>query len=162
SGKEIRSEADVRTPEQLRVELPADNLDIHKLALKVSEGLPRKTGAPLADVVKARTYKISATEAGVDQEVDGIRFRYWRLRFDNDWTVPAVEMGDPGNQKVTLLIGDQGRAALAPEARRLVKQEGRRVIAVDPFYFGESKIAKRDWLFALLISSVGDLPLGIQ
>jgi hypothetical protein len=36
------------------------------------------------------------------------------------------------------------------------------VIAVDPFYFGESKIAKRDWLFALLISSVGDRPLGIQ
>src|SRR4030095_11006212 len=32
----------------------------------------------------------------------------------------------------------------------------------DPFYFGESKIAKRDSLFALLISSVGDRPLGIQ
>ena len=71
-------------------------------------------------------------------------------------------MGDPANPNVTLLIGDQGRVALAPEARRLVKQEGRRVIAVDPFYFGESKIAKRDWLFALLISSVGDRPLGIQ
>ena len=47
-------------------------------------------------------------------------------------------MGDPANRNVTLLIGDQGRAALATEARRLVKQEGRRVIAVDPFYFGES------------------------
>ncbi len=51
------------------------------------------------------------------------RFRYWRLRLDNDWTLPAVEMGDPANPNVTLLIGDQGRAALAPEARRLVKQE---------------------------------------
>lgn len=163
SQKEIPSEVDVRTMEQLRVELPADNLDIHQLALKLSEGLPRKTGTPrLADVVKARTYKISATEAGVGQEVEGIRFRYWRLRLDNDWTLPAVEMGDATNQKVTLLIGDQGRTAVATEARRLVKQEGRRVIAVDPFYFGESRIAKRDWLFALLISSVGDRPLGIQ
>ena len=113
-------------------------------------------------MVKARTYKISAADAGVDQDVEGTRFRYWRLRLDNDWTLPAVEMGDPANRNVTLLIGDQGRAALAPEVRRLVKQEGRRVIAVDPFYFGESKIAKRDWLFALLISSVGDRPLGIQ
>ena len=60
-----------------------------------------------------------------------------------------------------ILIGDQGRAALASEAQRLVS-EGRRVIAVDPFYFGESKISKRDFLFALLISSVGDRPLGIQ
>ncbi len=163
SEKEIPSEADVRTPEQLRIQLPADNLDIHKLALKLSEGLPRKTGVPkLADVVKARTYKVSATEASSGQEVDGLRLRSWRLRLDNDWTLPAVEIGDPASPNVTVLIGDQGRAALAAEVRRLVKQEGRRVIAVDPFYFGESKITKRDWLFALLISSVGDRPLGIQ
>ncbi len=38
-------------------ELPADNLDIHKLALQLSEGLPHKTGAPkLADVVRAHTW----------------------------------------------------------------------------------------------------------
>jgi len=124
SEKEIPSETDVRTPEQLRIELPADNLDFHKLALKLSEGLPRKTGAPrLADVVKARTYKISATDAGGGQEAEGIQFRYWRLRLDNDWTLPAVEMGDPANAKVTLLIGDQGRAGLATEAE--VSQAGR-------------------------------------
>jgi hypothetical protein len=163
SGKEIPSEADVRTPEQLRMEMPADNLDFHKIALKLSEGLPRKTGvAKLADVVKAHTYKVSAIEAGAGEQAEGISLRYWRLRLDDDWTLPAVELGDPANANVTLLIGDQGRAALAAEARRLVKQEGRRVIAVDPFYFGESKIAKRDSLFALLISSVGDRPLGIQ
>ncbi|HYO82117.1 MAG TPA: DUF1080 domain-containing protein, partial [Bryobacteraceae bacterium] len=163
SEKEVPSEVDVRTPEQLRVELPAENLDFHKLALKLSEGLPRKTGArKLADVVKARTYTVTATDAGSAQDTDGTRLRYWRLRLDDAWTLPAVEMGDPANAKVTVLIGDQGRAALASEARRLVKQEGRRVIAVDPFYFGESKITKRDWLFALLISSVGDRPLGIQ
>jgi hypothetical protein len=44
----------------------------------------------------------------------------------------------------------------------LVKEKGQRVIAVDPFYFGESKITKRDWLFALLVSSIGERPLGIQ
>ena len=151
SEKEIPSEGDVRTPEQLGMPLPAGNLDIHKLALKLSEGLPRKTGVPkLADVVRAHSYKMRATEIGSSQEVEGTRFRYWQLRLDNDWTLPAVEMGDPANRNVTLLIGDQGRTALAPEARRLL-QQGRRVIAVDPFYFGESQITKRDWLFALLI-----------
>jgi hypothetical protein len=162
-AKEIPSERDVRTPEQLRIELPADNLDFHKLALKLSEGMPRKAPvAPLADVVKAHTYKLNAIEAGPGETVEGIAARSWRLQLDTDWTLPAVELGDPGNANVTLLIGDQGRGALAAEARRLVNQERRRVIAVDPFYFGESKIAKRDWLFALLISSVGDRPLGIQ
>ena len=163
SAQEIPSESGVRTAEQLKIELPAGNLDIHQLALMLSEGLPRKTGAlKLADVVKARTYQVSATATGPGLEVEGIRVRSWRLRLYQDWTLPAIEMGDPASRNVTLLIGDQGRAALATEARRLVTLEGRRVIAVDPFYFGESKIAKRDWLFALLISSVGDRPLGIQ
>jgi hypothetical protein len=93
--------------------------------------------------VKAHTYKVRAIEAGSGQQAEGILLRYWRLLLDNDWTLPAVEVGDPANANVTVLIGDQGRAALAAEARRLVKQGGRRVIAVDPFYFGESKIAKR-------------------
>jgi hypothetical protein len=39
---------------------------------------------------------------------------------------------------------------------------GHRVLAIDPFYFGESKIEERDFLFALLISAIGDRPLGIQ
>jgi hypothetical protein len=36
------------------------------------------------------------------------------------------------------------------------------VLAVDPFYFGESKIAQRDFLYALLVAATGDRPLGIQ
>src|SRR5262245_44593300 len=76
SEKEVPSEEDVRTPEQLYIQLPADNLDFHKLALKMSEGLPRKTGSsPLTDVVKAHKYQVSAIEAAADQEVEGIRIR---------------------------------------------------------------------------------------
>jgi len=37
-----------------------------------------------------------------------------------------------------------------------------RVVAVDPFYFGESKIRERDFLYALLVAAVGDRPLGLQ
>jgi len=36
------------------------------------------------------------------------------------------------------------------------------VLAVDPFYFGESKIRERGYLFALVVSTLGDRPLGIQ
>jgi hypothetical protein len=36
------------------------------------------------------------------------------------------------------------------------------VLVLDPFYFGEAKIAERDYLFALLVSAVGDRPLGLQ
>ncbi len=160
--KEIPSESLVRTPEQLKMELPADNLDFHKLALRLAQNLPLKSGAPtLAQVVKPHHYKLRALEAAPAAQADGIPVRYWRLQLDNDWTLPAVDLGDPAASKVTILLGDQGRAALTAEARRLL-QQGQRVIAIDPFYFGESNLARKDYLYALLISSIGDRPLGIQ
>jgi hypothetical protein len=39
---------------------------------------------------------------------------------------------------------------------------GYRVVALDPFYFGESRISARDFLFAMLVAAVGDRPLGLQ
>jgi dienelactone hydrolase len=157
---EIPSDQEARTAEQLRVELPAGNLDFHTIARNLSRELPHKTGRALSDVVRAKTYAVSATDAG-SSDANGIKIKHWRLRMDNDWTVPVVDMSRSGDTSTTILIGDQGRASLASEAQRLVA-EGKRVIAVDPFYFGESKISKRDFLFALLVSSVGDRPLGIQ
>lgn len=60
-----------------------------------------------------------------------------------------------------LLVGDAGRQGLAARAKRLLDGGGR-VLAVDPFFFGESKIAERDFVFALLVSAIGDRPLGLQ
>jgi dienelactone hydrolase len=157
---EIPSEDEVRTADQLRVELPSENLDFHSIAVKLSRELPRQTGRSLADVVRAKTYAVAATEVG-SEDVDGFTIKRWQFRMDNDWTVPAVDISRGASSPPVILIGDKGRAALAAEAQRLLSA-GKRVIAVDPFYFGESKISKRDFLFALLISSVGDRPLGIQ
>jgi hypothetical protein len=58
-------------------------------------------------------------------------------------------------------VADGGRAAAAARVEALVAA-GKRVLAVDPFYFGESKIAQRDFLYGLLVSAVGERPLGIQ
>ena len=157
---EIPSEAEVRTAEQLRVALPTDNLDFNAIAKTLSRDLPRSTGHSLAEVVRAKTYAVSATNVA-SAKTAGVQITHWRLMMDRDWTVPAVEFSGPSSSSTVILIGDEGRASLAAEAQRLVS-EGRRVLAVDPFYFGESKISKRDFLFALLISSIGDRPIGIQ
>ena len=157
---EIDSESEVRTAEQLRVALRPDNLDFNAIAMTLSRELPRNTTRTLAEVVRARTYALIAKEVAA-MKTAGVDIKHWRLHMDGDWTVPAVEMSRPGSSSTVILIGDQGRAGLASEAQRLIS-DGRRVIAVDPFYFGESRISKRDFLFALLISSVGDRPLGIQ
>src|SRR5207253_117533 len=56
---------------------------------------------------------------------------------------------------------DAGKSTLANEIQQLLRQK-RRVAAIDPFYFGESRLDTRDYLFALLASALGERPLGIQ
>jgi hypothetical protein len=80
---------------------------------------------------------------------------------DDAWTVPAVELTRGKPQGTTIVVADGGRQAAAEPIEKLLAA-GQRVVAIDPFYFGESKIAQKDFLFALLVSAVGKRPLGIQ
>ena len=160
---EIPSSDEVRTAEQLLVPVSADNLDFHALAVQLSRSLPR-AGSPgrarLAEIVRAHRYQVDATKVEITTE-DSFEISRWRLRMGNDWTVPAVELSPSKPESTVLLVADAGRSSLALQARQFLS-EGRRVIAIDPFYFGESKISKRDGLFALLVAAVGDRPLGIE
>lgn len=114
----------------------------------------------LREVVRAKDYKTIATEAG--RETKGnVTAVYWRLMMDSDWTVPVVELTGQRMEKTAILVADGGRQAAAANASQLLS-EGYRVLAVDPFYLGESKIRQSDWLFALLVATVGDRSLGLQ
>ena len=174
--KEIPSVEEIKSAEELHVELPADNTDFHKLALELAKDLPREPGLPanqaaavqwqkagrvrLHEIVAAKDFEVEAIEAGQEKQGDTDITR-WKIMLDREWTVPAVELSRGEPTGTVLLLADGGRASLSGEARRLLA-EGQRVVAVDPFYFGESKIEKRDWLFAILLAALGDRPLGIQ
>lgn len=161
--EEIPSATEVRTAEQLRVPLPAGNLDFTQLARRLSADLPRP-GSPgpgrLREIVRARDHAVAARAVGTSREGD-LEVTRWRLRMDNDWTVPAVELTPAGAKSTVLLVGDAGRAALGEPVRALLA-EGHRVVAMDPFYFGESKITSQGGLFALLVAALGERPLGLQ
>lgn len=160
---EIPSEAEVRPAEALRVPLPAGNHDFHTLALQLSQNLPvagQPDRARLRAIVRAPDYRVAATSAGSVRE-DGAEGNRWRLRMNNEWTVPVVELSPSGARSTVLLLADAGRAAAEPRVRELLAA-GRRVVAVDPFYFGESKIAGQPGLFAILVAALGERPLGIQ
>lgn len=143
--------------------LPAGNHDFHTLALQLSANLPipgKPDRARLRAIVRAPDYRVAAVAAGSARE-DGAEVSRWRLRMDNDWTVPVVELAPAGARSTVLLLADAGRAAAGPRVRELLAA-GRRVVAVDPFYFGESKIAGQPGLFAILVAAIGERPLGIQ
>jgi len=154
---------DVRTAEQLKIELPEDNLDFHTIALRLSKTQPsdkKPTAAKLAYRARTKRYTVESFPAGEDS-ANGISVRYWKLEMDQAWTVPVVEMSPAQPKSTVVLIADGGRKGAAGQARKLL-DAGQRVVAVDPFYVGESSMGKRDFLFAFLIASLGERPLGVQ
>jgi hypothetical protein len=168
--------AEVKTKDELAVELPAKNADFHTLAVELMKALPRSAALPgdkagaakwqeagrarLRDVVRARDYTVQATKTSSETK-DDTTVTLWKLKMGDAWTVPAVELARGQPKGTTILIADAGRRSVAAQAEKLLEAR-ERVLAVDPFYLGESKIAEKDFLFALLVSAVGDRPLGLQ
>ncbi|SPE38564.1 conserved exported hypothetical protein [Candidatus Sulfopaludibacter sp. SbA6] len=153
--------SDLRTPEALRMPLPEPNEDFHTLAERLSEKLPRplaisaaESREKLREIVRWTDYRVTAQPAGADSAA-------WRLSMNGNWTVPAVEFDSDGATGATLVLGDAGKAKLTTEIQPLLDRR-QRVIAIDPFYFGECRIETRDYLYALLISALGERPLGVQ
>lgn len=165
--KEIPSEKEVKKADELKVELPGDNLDLNKLAVRLSESLPRSSGGDdprmkLRSLVRPFGMGEEAKPTKVeDSEVAGADVTYWKLRVADTWTVPAVEFARGETKGSVILIADAGRKEMAKTVEASL-EEGKRVVVVDPFYFGESKVKEKDYLFALLVATVGERPLGIQ
>lgn len=175
-ASEIECAAEVKTSEELAVELPTDNADFNKLALDRMKSLPARVAPPadkdawdawrkervaeLEQIVRAKRYEVAAQETGGETRGD-VKAVFWRLRIGDVWTVPAVELIPAEPKGATILLADGGRAEAASQAAELLAR-GQRVVAVDPFYHGESKITQRDFLYALLVAAVGDRPLGLQ
>ncbi|HXB70537.1 MAG TPA: acetylxylan esterase [Candidatus Acidoferrales bacterium] len=167
SAEEIPSAAEVRTAEQLRVPLPAGNEDLHTVALKLSQKTVRgqpPSRAPsretLREVVRWTDYRATAHQVST-RNAGGIAITSTRLSLDNTWTVPLLDLSPAASTGTTLVLADSGKATLTNEIQQLLDRK-RRVVTIDPFYFGESRLETRDYLFALLASSLGERPLGIQ
>ncbi len=162
---EIACGDELHTAEELHVPLPEDNVDFSTLARKIAEPLPRPmtngdARMMLKKIVNPPSYTVAA-RAEAMTTVNGVTVRQWRLRLDSDWTIPAVEFAPASPQATTLVIADKGRETVADDVQKLLTA-GQRVVAFDPYYFGESKLGRRDYLYSLLIATTGQRPLGIQ
>lgn len=164
SAKEIPCDAEVKTKEQLDVPLPANNLDVHQLALAAAKNLPRDSAQPtrekLRELVSSPKYTAAAEK--VDEEArGGTRAVFWRLRMGGDWTVPLTELTRGDAKTTVILFADGGRKSAAKEIEELLTK-GHRILAFDPTYIGESGMGGRSYLHALLAATVGQRALGIE
>lgn len=179
-AKEISCEPDeIKKFDDLLVTVPENNATFSSLAKSLAENLPRDATPPadktansewhfqrrslLAKLVAAKHFDLDLEEIDGEAaplESSQTRVQRRRLRLGNTWTVPAVELSRGEVQGTTVVVADAGRAAVAEDIEKLLAS-GQRVIAVDLLYFGESKIPSRDWLWGLMLDTVGERPLGV-
>ncbi len=173
--QEIPSKTEVKTPEQLAVELPADNLSIAKVAQKLAEKEPRYSRdspearaasdisaerlARLRSLVKPVVGELRA-EPIKESSVGETKVAAWKLKVGDSWSVPVVEFSRGEPKSTTILIADEGRSSLAKRVEALL-ETGQRVLAVDLYGFGESTLPSHGYLFALTLGAVGERPLGV-
>ena len=158
--REIPSKAEIKTYDELLVPLPEDNHNFNTIALGLIKDLPKPFSgdkrAKLLEIVNAYDYKLAAKRVG---GTDGVA--YYQFEIGSNWTVPGTVFTPVGAKGTTVLIADAGRKAQAARVRDLLTAN-QRVVAIDPFFFGESKIKSRDFLHVLLVHAVGGRALGIQ
>ena len=176
---EIPSDAEIKSADELNVPLPDWNADFHRVAMLLSDRLPRRSTRPsgqdeterrrwveeqrraLSSVVRfAPASTVTAIEKGRPSHGD-LQATFWQLKIGDDWTVPAVELAPKSAQGTAIVLSDEGRAQATELLSRLLS-EGHRVLAVDLSFFGEANARHRPGLLALLISSVGERPLGVE
>jgi hypothetical protein len=176
TATEIDSQSEIKSAEQLQVFLPAENPGFNTLARRLAEKLPRDADFPTAvgDVAGWQTQKRAllkelihfqeytpVAEKVFEHAQSGVTAKGFRMRLSDAWTVPIVEFSSSNSEGSTILVAESGRQILSNAVTELLAAK-RRVIAVDPFYLGESKFKNRAYLWGLLVQAVGDRPAGLQ
>ena len=176
SADEIPCDKEIKAIDQLKVDLPSDNLDLHQLALRLASGLPQTPAPPkegqelaawqadsrkrLAAVIAYHPWEADAAKVS-EEASGGVSVTRWKLKISKEWTVPAIEFTPIDAKSTVLLIADGGRGAAEEKIKKLLEEKVR-VVVLEPYMFGESNVKSRAYLFALLVSAVGERPLGVQ
>jgi len=177
---EIASSAEIRTPEQLAIGVPADNLTIASLAKKLAMAINRP---PVLSDANSRAAWVAAQREKLKQVT-----RYapttlansWRIsntkrmaiqtiayRFDlaNGLSATGIWLqanGAPLDAPLTIVLNDKGYQA-SGEAVSLHVNRGEQVLALDLIFNGFTRPQTpdpTDW--EILVASTGDRPLGLE
>jgi dienelactone hydrolase len=177
---ESHSAEEIRTREQLNIPMPMPNASFNSIARSLAESLPgtpsEKPASPeavkswrvnetrqLSDTIRYQESGSLVTHAEIVSEsrVSDITLTRWKLVVGTDWSVPLIRLTRSESGAPALLLHDAGSAQASERATELLNSN-HDVYCFDPFYFGQLAIGDRAYLWALMASTVGERPLGIQ
>ncbi|MDP6442428.1 MAG: acetylxylan esterase [Pirellulaceae bacterium] len=171
SAKEIPSQDELLSAEQLHVELPEGNATFYSLAAAAARNLPTKqAGAPAAQrrLLRRilRTSPMSTKVLRTKPHTIGEREMLMQaIEIGAEWVAPTARVSALKKSKrtrdtVVLFLSDQGFAAEAKRIEKLSTDSD--VVAVDPLFFGHQKPQGSLWQNSMLLGVVGKRALGVQ
>jgi dienelactone hydrolase len=175
--KEIYSDDEIRTPQELAIGVPADNLTFVTLARELAkqiqqEPVPQDSMARQAWAKAKREKLESVVRYAPVSMVHALRvdngrafhFRTLSYRFDfsNELSANGIlfrEEAAPENAPATIVLDDKGYKAAADRVAQHVDR-GEQVLALDLFFNGDKLPDQGSW--ELLTDSSGARPLGLE
>jgi dienelactone hydrolase len=178
--EEIPSSTEVRTPEELAVGIPADNLTITGLAKKLAGGIARPAVPSEAEArsswIAAQRERLKEVTRYVPVSVENawrmsntrrmaIQTLSYRFDYTNGLSATGIwlKANDAGEDAPAIIVlNDQGYAASGEAVSRHVNH-GEQVLALDLLFNGFTRPQApdpTDW--EMLVASAGDRPLGIE
>jgi len=168
---EISMDGDVKTVEELTVGIPVNDLTILGLARQMAATI-RRTPAPVAaqrarleSTIRYKALSVQQPWLLANTNNKGVETHSYRLGMSDGLSAMAVwlkALDDPPNAPITVLLHDGGFKELKEPASEHVNR-GEQVLAIDVLFTGSAcprKPSPAD--YALLLTSVGERPMGIE
>jgi dienelactone hydrolase len=180
SGNEIPSDQEILSIDQLKVDLPSDNLTVLGVAREFARGIKRAPiptesdeqpewttaqRAKLKSVIRYQPVKVDDAWRIWNTKGMGVESLSYRFDFSNNLSATAEWLKGIAVQDhapATLVLNDGGREASAAIVSDRVNR-GEQVLALDVIFNGEMRPQKPDPTdYELLVATTGGRPLGLE
>jgi hypothetical protein len=177
--KESSADSEVRTPEELAVGVPKDNLTVlgvakRLAAMVIRDPVPADTSSRVQWASKKRAelrrtvrYAAVAVDHAWALENDtekGIDSRWYRVRFNDGLSVAAARVKSTSStvENIAIVLNDAGSRGASAVVSDYVNR-GRETLAADLLFTENRERSSRELRrFGQLFASVGDRPVGIE
>ena len=160
---------EVRSPEELTVGLPADNLTILGLARKLAQQIQREPAQAgdrkrLAEVVRYKAVRPSRVWTVANTKNHGVESKSYLFHMDNGLSAAGVwlkAISAPGGAPGTIVLNDKGLPDTAATVADRVNR-GQQVLAADLVFGGSEWQKSEAWEFDEIVHAVGERALGLE
>ena len=177
TSDEIPSDDEIRSPDQLAVSLPQQNLTIAGLARKLAGQIARpeipatseraswikSQREHLNDVVRYAPVSVERTWRTNNSKHLGLETLSYRFHFSNGLGATGIwlkAISAPSDAPITIVLADEGYTAAGDVVSEHVNR-GEQVLALDLLFNGSTAPEHpADW--EMLATTTGDRPLGLQ